>query len=247
MVWSRLFKMNDIPTALKPIQKNGFWRKPDLSGRDLGKLKSFFRKFDIPFIFQEKYVTPHGVKNSSYDIFPKGLLKKESNQLKRYSKVRMALYRSKERELKARQDLVNKRKVGGIHHMLRCLYPFMIKASKANVHRIGGGGGQSSRKVIPDSIKGVPKAKGLVRKQKEIIKNYMDDNLITQKDLQAFSGKKQSSAADKKQQQNKEQGPSTPKVEVKTDTKPEVKAPEDNKNKKDTKQAETTTTTNSSK
>jgi hypothetical protein len=195
MTFLELFRTKSFPIALATRKSKYFNVDPILKGKELRNIKDMFNMVDLPFIYDDKEVVKTNNMNSPYHKRPKSLEKKEKNIIKKVAKVRIGLFNAKEKELKWRQESLNKRKYRGICGMLKKIMPFMIK-QEAGPKAIGPGG-PKSRKIVAESVKGVPKVGKFVRrKSKEQFKELMDSNLV---DVTMMNNTQQEAANEKNQ------------------------------------------------
>ena len=184
MVWSRLFKIKSIEEAMRPTLVDNYWRKAQLGGRNLAMIRKIFSYSKLPFIYDKRYVNKINNKISPYHKFPKSYSKHENYVLSRMSRMKIALANSKEREIKVRQDNLNKRKLGGFDKVMKDLMPMFIKPQKDI--KIKDDDKKRSKKKVSDYLKGVPSGKvGTTKKNKEKIKNFMLDGHMKAEDLEA--------------------------------------------------------------
>lgn len=185
MSWVKFFRSNSIQSTLALEKKGDIYLNPIIKGKYKLNLKRMFHLAQFRFIF-EKNLKRIGDKmpnmDSPFHKFPRGILKQEKELVKRITKVRLGIINAKEKELKWRQEFINKRKYRGFPELIRGIMPSLIKQSAVKTERLESAGGGSSRKVIAESVKGVPKVqKDVSRKAKEHFKNYMDDAVISPK------------------------------------------------------------------
>ena len=152
-----------------------------MKGNNKLQLKQMFNIAQTRFIFEQNMKKFGNNMDSPYHKFPTGIRKEENQLYKRITKIRLGLINAKEKEIKWRQDFINKRGYGGTPQMIRGIMPSLIKQSNQKAER-GFGGGGNSKKVIAESVKGVPKVqKDVTRKSKEHFKNFMDDSITASK------------------------------------------------------------------
>jgi hypothetical protein len=181
MTWVKFFRAKTIEQALNTQKKGEIQLNPLIKGGDRLFLKRMFNLAQTRFVFDPSLKRIGNNMDSPFHKFPKGIRKEENLLYKRITKVRLGIINAKEKEFKWRQDFINKRKYRGFPQVIRGIMPTLIKQSTVKTERSGGSGG-NSRKVIAESVKGVPKVqKDTTRKQKEHFKNFMDDAVISQK------------------------------------------------------------------
>ena len=181
MTWVKFFRSKSIEEALKQKKKGDILINPLIKGPDRFFLKRMFNLAQTRYVFDDNLKRIGNNMDSPFHKFPKGIKKEENLLYKRITKVRLGIINAKEKEFKWRQDFINKRKYRGIPEMIRGIMPALIKQSTVKAERTQGGGG-NARKVIAESVKGVPKVqKSTTRKQKEHFKNFMDDSVISSK------------------------------------------------------------------
>jgi hypothetical protein len=180
MVWTKLFRYN-LEESLK-AKKVGLYTRPSaISGREKLKVIKLFDQLNVPFIYCYKtYLRRFNNLKSPYHRLPNGLAKKEKIYYEKLKRVRAALASMSERELKIKQELLNKRKMGGINDVLKKIYPFVLKptreSSRDSSLEMSGG---KRRKMISEHVVGVPKLNIHVsRKDKEKIKYHADQGLV---------------------------------------------------------------------
>jgi hypothetical protein len=200
MTWLELFRTKSFPIALAKRRSQYYHIDPILKGKELRQVKDMFTMVDLPFIYDDREVIKENNMNSPYHKRPKSLEKREKAFVKKVAKVRIGLFNAKEKELKWRQDAINKRKYKGITELLKKVMPFMIKQEAST--KMGGPSGGKSKKPVAESVKGVPKTGKFVRrKSKEQFKEMMDTNLI---DLTDVKDSKQDEANQKNKQKQDE-------------------------------------------
>ena len=183
MVWTKLFKIKSIEEAMLPKLVGHYYRGAVLSGRKLAKLRNIFTYSRLPFIYQKQYVNKTNNPISPYHKFPKKYGKRESAIISRMSRLKISLANSYERELKIRQDLLNKRKLGGFDQVLKEFMPYFVKPQK--LLKIQDDSKKNTRKKVAEGLKGVPKGSvHTTRKQQEMIKNYMVEGFVSAEDLE---------------------------------------------------------------
>jgi hypothetical protein len=181
MTWVKFFRCKSIEQSLKRTKKGDIFINPLMRGNNKLQLKQMFNIAKTRFIFDENMKKFGNNMDSPFHKFPRGIQKEENQLYKRITKIRLGLINSKEKELKWRQDFINKRPYRGTPQMIRGIMPSLIKQSNVKTERFMGGG-QSNKKVIAESVKGVPKVqKDVTRKSKEHFKNLMDDSVISSK------------------------------------------------------------------
>lgn len=205
MSWLKLFRFGSFESAMASTRKNNFHVEPALKGLGLTKVKHVFKMVNVPFVFRDKdALNEHNMK-SPYHKFPRGIEKRERAYVQRVAKIRAGIASSMERELKYRQESLNKRPYKGINELIKKTMPFLIKQTTFKAEDRGGR--SNTRKIVPDSVKGVPKGNvSMTRKSKEQLKNMMDDGIITNKALTKLStrGRKLPKSADPKAKEEKE-------------------------------------------
>lgn len=181
MTWVKFFRSKTIESTLKSSKKGDIYINPLMKGNNKLQLKQMFNIAKTRFIFDENMKRFGNNMDSPYHKFPKGIQKDENQLYKRITKIRLGLINSKEKEFKWRQDFINKRPYRGTPQMIRGIMPHLIKQSTNKTERLMSGG-SNSKKVIAESVKGVPKVqKDVTRKSKEHFKNLMDDSVISTK------------------------------------------------------------------
>lgn len=205
MTWVRFFRAKSIEQALSKQKKGDIYLNPLIKGGDRLFLKRMFNLAQTRFVFDPSLKRIGNNMDSPFHKFPKGIKKEENLLYKRITKVRMGIINAKEKELKWRQEFINKRKYRGLPQVIRGIMPTLIKQSAMKTER-GGGSGGNARKVIAESVKGVPKVqKDTTRKQKEHFKNYMDDAVISQKTVQNMISSRSKKQNDKYEQFKKKE------------------------------------------
>jgi hypothetical protein len=181
MTWVKFFRSKSIEQSLKSTKKGDIYINPLMKGNNKLQLKQMFNMAKTRFIFEENMKKFGNNMDSPFHKFPRGILKEENLLHKRITKIRLGLINSKEKEFKWRQDFMNKRPYRGTPQAIRGIMPSLIKQTAIKVER-SMGGGQNNKKVIAESVKGVPKVqKDVTRKSKEHFKNLMDDSVISTK------------------------------------------------------------------
>lgn len=181
MSWVKFFRSKSIEDTLKNRKKGQMFINPLLKSRYKFQLRRMFNLAQTRFIFDRSLKRIGNNMESPYQKFPKGIQKQERELVKRITKVRLGILNAKEKELKWRQDFINKRKYRGFPELIRGIMPTLIKQTGIKAEKTESYGG-ASRKVIAESVKGVPKVqKATTRKQKEHFKNFMDDAVIGSK------------------------------------------------------------------
>lgn len=181
MTWVKFFRGKSIEQAMQKTKKGDIFVNPILRGNNKLQLKQMFNIAQTRFIFGENLKRFGNNMDSPFHKFPTGIKKQENQLYKRITKIRIGLINSKEKELKWRQDFMNKRGYKGTPQMIRGIMPSLIKQSNVKAEK-GFSSGQSNKKVIAESVKGVPKVqKDVTRKSKEHFKNFMDDSVISSK------------------------------------------------------------------
>lgn len=184
MTWVKFFRAKSIEQALSKEKKGDIYLNPLIKGNDRLGLKRMFNLAQTRFTFDPSLKRVGNNMDSPFHKFPRGIKKEENLLYRRITKVRLGIINAKEKELKWRQEFINKRRYRGMPQVIRGVMPMLIKQSTTKTERSGGSGG-NSRKVVADSVKGVPKVqKDTTRKQKEHFKNFMDDAVISQKTVQ---------------------------------------------------------------
>jgi len=200
MTWVKFFRAKSIEAALNKEKKGNIYLNPLIRGGDRLFLKRMFNLAQTRFVFDPSLKRIGNNMDSPFHKFPKGIRKEENLLYKRITKVRLGLINAKEKELKWRQDFINKRKYRGFPQVIRGIMPTLIKQSNVKNERSGGSGG-NARKVIAESVKGVPKVqKDTTRKQKEHFKNFMDDAVISQKVVSNMISNRSKKQSDKFEQ-----------------------------------------------
>jgi hypothetical protein len=198
MTFLEFFRTKDFPTALAKRRSKFFHIDPILKGKELRQVKTMFHMTQVPFIYDDKEVIVENNMKSPYHKRPKGLDKFERAYLKRVANIRIGLFNAKEKELKWRQESLNKRKYKGIADMLKKIMPFMIRQRDQAKNKAIAGGPSKSRKQVAESVKGVPKGhKTTRRKTKEQMKELIDSDIV---DMSSMTNQKKEEA----NQKNKE-------------------------------------------
>jgi hypothetical protein len=218
MVWTNLFKAKSFDKALKP-RKKLFHIDPLIHGKGLQQVKQVFRMVDLPFVWSEKEILRENNPNSCYHKFPRHFERDENKKAERIAKLRAGLASAKEKELKYRQDRLNKRHLAGMFNLFKLTMPFMIKQQStkldADVPK------KKTRKMLSDYVKEVPKNKTNItfgRRSQEKVKNLMVDGVIDvtgineankqrQRDQQKLRDKKIKEVENKKTQENIKSSP----------------------------------------
>lgn len=205
MTWVKFFRAKSIEQALSKQKKGDIYLNPLIKGGDRLFLKRMFSLAQTRFVFDTSLKRIGNNMDSPFHKFPKGIKKEENLLYKRITKVRMGIINAKEKELKWRQEFINKRKYRGLPQVIRGIMPTLIKQSTIKTER-GAGSGGNARKVIAESVKGVPKVqKDTTRKQKEHFKNFMDDSIISQKVVQNMVSNRSKKQNDKYEQFKKKE------------------------------------------
>jgi len=205
MTWVKFFRAKTIEQTLSKQKKGDIYLNPLIRGGDRLLLKKMFNLAQTRFVFDNSLKRIGNNMDSPFHKFPKGIKKEENLLYKRITKVRMGIVNAKEKELKWRQEFINKRKYRGLPLVIRGIMPTLIKQSSIKADR-GSGSGGNSRKVIAESVKGVPKVqKDTTRKQKEHFKNFMDDSVISQKVVQNMVSNRSKKQNDKFEQFKKKE------------------------------------------
>jgi len=200
MTWVKFFRTKSIEQAITSQKKGDILLNPLIRGGDRLFLKRMFNLAQTRFVFDTSLKRIGNNMDSPFHKFPKGIKKEENLLYKRITKVRLGIINAKEKELKWRQDFLNKRKYRGMPQVIRGIMPTLIKQSAVKNERSGGSAG-NSRKVVAESVKGVPKVqKDTTRKQKEHFKNFMDDSVISQKTVQNMISNRSKNKNDKYEQ-----------------------------------------------
>jgi len=203
MTWVKFFRTKSIEEALKRQKKGEIFLNPLIRGGDRLFLQNMFNMAQTRFIFDSNLKRIGNNMDSPFHKFPRGIKKEENLLYKRLTKVRLGIINAKEKELKWRQDFLNKRKYRGIPAVIRGIMPTLIKNAPIKTERSGGFGG-NSRKIIAESVKGVPKVqKDTTRKQKEHFKNFMDDSIISSKVVNNIISNRSKKQTDKFEQSKK--------------------------------------------
>lgn len=178
MPWTQLFKVNNFSQAFAKRRKGVFHVDPIIPKRKMYKIRGVFRMVDIPFIYKEKEIMRENNANSPYHKFPKGVLKKERAWMERVLKIRQGIESAKEKELKHRQESLNKRPYRGVNELIKKTMPFLLKQTQMKVE--GDVFRKKSTKMVSDFVKEVPKMKnqGYGRRVQERVKNLMDDKIL---------------------------------------------------------------------
>ena len=179
MVWTKLFRFS-FEDSLKRSKVNNFTRSPSITGIEKRKVIKLFEQLKVPFIYSyREYYNKFNNFKSPYHKLPKGIAIREKYYYDRLKKVRAALALGSEKEIKIRQEVLNKRKYGGINDMLKKIYPFLMKPT--NERKEGTGDlplAGKRNKMISEHVKGVPKmGKDVKRKEKEMIKYQVEQGL----------------------------------------------------------------------
>jgi hypothetical protein len=190
MVWTNLFKAKSFDKALKP-RKRLFHIDPLIHGKGLQQVKQVFRMVELPFVWSEKEILRDNNHKSCYHKFPKNFARIENRKAERIAKLRAGLESSKEKELKYRQDRLNKRYLRGMFNLFKLTMPYMIK-QQAVKHDLDVPK-QKSRKMLSDYVKEVPKNKTIMfgRRNQEQVKNLMVDGVIDVSGITAANKKRQ--------------------------------------------------------
>jgi len=219
MTWVKFFRAKSIETALSSQRKGNIHINPLIKGANRLLLKHMFNLSQTRFSFDSSLKRIGNNMDSPFHKFPKGIKKQENLLYKRITKVRLGIINAKEKELKWRQDFINKRKYRGIPAMIRGIMPTLIKQSAIKTER-SGGAGQNSRKVIAESVKGVPKVqKDTTRKQKEHFKNFIDDAVISAKVVNNLVSNRSKKQTDRFEQFKKKGPDATKNISNKKDEK----------------------------
>ena len=178
MPWTQLFKVKSFEQALKP-RKKLFHIDPILCGSGLNKVKRVFHMTDIPFVWDAKELIRDNNPNSPFHKFPKSIGKIERRYTERLMKLRTGIQTAKDKELKYRQESLNKRPYRGLEQLMKLTMPFMVKQTALKSE--GDYGGKvKSRKMVAEFVKEVPKNKNITfgRRNQERVKNLMEDKII---------------------------------------------------------------------
>jgi hypothetical protein len=187
MSWIQLFKVTSFGKALKMRRSGIFPAPPLLHGHPLNKVKKVFSDCEIPFYFHKKKAQGLNNIDSPYHKLPKGIAKDEQRYAERVLKLRQGLANAKEKELKWRQEYLNRRPYKGVNELIKKIMPFVIKqqAIKLDEDRRRGGGG---RKMVSEHVKGVPRGqKTMTKSKKEVVKVMMDNKIISPTMLTAMA------------------------------------------------------------
>lgn len=179
MTWIQLFKSNSIESALKKRTKNYFHVDPILKGRQLKFVKNLFTMTKLPFVWDDKQIVKENNAHSPYHKLPKSIIKKEKQRFERIMKLRQGIASAKEKELKHRQDTLNKRNFRGINDVIKKTMPFMIKQTQVKLE--GEIRASKSRKLVAEHIKEVPRMKNVDfgRRGQEKVKNLLEDKIMS--------------------------------------------------------------------
>jgi hypothetical protein len=160
-------------------RKKLFHVDPLIKGFGLKKVKNVFRMTSLPFVWDKKEIIRENNPNSPYHKIPKGIEKSEKKRFERLLQLRTGIQTAKEKELKHRQDSLNKRPYRGFEKMIKLTMPFMIKQTSA---KSGSdfGGKSKGRKMVAEFVKEVPKNKNIAfgRRNQERVKNLMEDKVL---------------------------------------------------------------------
>jgi hypothetical protein len=178
MGWTNLFKANSIEQTLMKRKKGVFHVDPMLTGQNLRNVIKVFRMVELPFVWKEKEILRENNPNSPFHKMPKSVFKKERAHLERVLKLRNGIAAAKEKELKFRQESLNKRPYKGFNDLLKKNLPFLLKPQRFNLDaevRV-----KKSSKMVSDFVKEVPKVKSnqFGRKGQEKVKNLMEDKIV---------------------------------------------------------------------
>ena len=178
MPWTQLFKVNSFEAALKK-RKGLFTIDPILAGNKLSKVKKVFKMTQIPFVWDPREILRQNNHNSPYNKFPKGIAKEEKRIYERLLTLRNGIAQAKEKELKYRQESLNKRPYKGMERLIKLTMPFMIKQTSLKPEASIGGRARS-RKMVGEFVKEVPRNKNIAfgRRNQERIKNLMEDKVL---------------------------------------------------------------------
>jgi hypothetical protein len=156
MSWIQLFKVNSFEQALAKRKKRVFHVDPILKGRPLRHVIKVFNMVDMPFVWKEKCILRENNRNSPYHKFPRGVQKRESKYIERVLKLRQGIITAKEKELKWRQEYLQKRPLKGIDLFIKSVMPYFIKQSPLLMQESGE---KRKRKAVSEFVKDVPKLK----------------------------------------------------------------------------------------
>lgn len=179
MTWIQLFKSNSIEAALKKRRKNYFHVDPILKGKQLKFFKNLFTMTKLPFVWDDKEIIKENNPISPYHKLPKSIIKNEKARFERILKLRQGIASAKEKELKYRQETLNKRTFKGISDVIKKTMPFMIKQTQVKLQGEMRGG--KSRKLVAEHVRDVPRLKNVDfgRREQEKIKNLFEDNIMS--------------------------------------------------------------------
>jgi hypothetical protein len=232
MPWTQLFKVKSFEQALKP-RRNLFHIDPILTGASLHKVKKVFKMTEIPFVWDAKELIRDNNPNSPYHKFPKSIGKIERKYQDRVIKLRSGIMLAKEKELKYRQESLNKRPYRGMEQLIKLTMPFMVKQTAMKAE--GDFGGKvRSRKMVAEFVKEVPKNKNISfgRRNQERVKNLMEDKVIDTGNVLESQRKQKENPAQKMAEQKKKQPELINKTTTKDVSEGDKKVSESNLNKK---------------
>jgi hypothetical protein len=179
MTWIQLFKSSSFEAALKKRRKNYFHVDPILKGKQLKFVKNLFNMTKLPFVWDDKEIVKENNPLSPYHKLPKSLVKKEKERYERILKLRQGIASAKEKELKYRQESINKRSFKGINEIIKKTMPFMIKQTQVRLE--GEYRASKGRKLVAEHIKEIPRVKNVDfgRRGQEKVKNLLEDNIMS--------------------------------------------------------------------
>jgi Txe/YoeB family toxin of Txe-Axe toxin-antitoxin module len=179
MTWIQLFKSNSIDAALQKRRKNYFHVDPILKGQHLKFVKNLFTMTKLPFVWDDKEIIKENNPISPYHKLPKSIIKTEKARFERILKLRQGIASAKEKELKYRQESLNKRTFRGINEVIKKTMPFMIKQTQIKLEGESRGG--KSRKLVAEHVRDVPRLKNVDfgRRHQEKVKNLFEDNIMS--------------------------------------------------------------------
>jgi len=179
MTWIQLFKSSSFEAALKKRRKNYFHVDPILKGKQLKFVKNLFNMTKLPFVWDDKEIVKENNPHSPYHKLPKSIVKKEKERYERILKLRQGIASAKEKELKYRQESLNKRSFKGINDIIKKTMPFMIKQTQVRLE--GEFRTSKGRKLVAEHIKEIPRMKNVDfgRRGQEKVKNLMEDSIVS--------------------------------------------------------------------
>lgn len=232
MPWTQLFKVKSFEEALKP-RRNLFHIDPILKGANLHKVKKVFKMTEIPFVWDPKELIRDNNPNSPYHKLPKSIGKIERKYQDRVIKLRSGIMLAKEKELKYRQESLNKRPYRGMEQLIKLTMPFMVKQTAMKA--VGDYAGKvRSRKMVAEFVKEVPKNKNISfgRRNQERVKNLMEDKVIDTANVLESQKKQKENPSQKNIEQKKKQPELINKPTPNQVTESDKKLSESNLNKK---------------